>query len=93
MSVNDIAINGSQINNCLAKAKIFDFFFKNKRPVTTNEDFVVQRQKKILAYFFDDVLGYINQLMTSQLDKFFGDNWKKEKIGYVISIKRSCWTI
>lgn len=77
----------SRINQCFDNNETNDFFYKQKE-TNNNRNFVYIHQKNYIHLFFIMYLGYIQKLVSNQLNKSFGTKWINKKIAYSMSVEK-----
>lgn len=75
---------GYRIKKCFAEHEIDDFFSKPK----ADEKFVVLRQPKYVQLFLMIYIGYLDELITFQLNESFVTLWNEKRVGYAISVEK-----
>lgn len=82
-SVNDTRL---KIEQCLCE--MAGFFSKPKEKLKHQEPLIFLRQKKYSQLFLLLYFRYLRKLVTDQLTKFFGNEWKKKNVASVISTEK-----
>lgn len=72
-----IKIAKSKISKCICKHEMYEFFSipkQKSRSTTIDENFVTVRQINYVHLFLILYLGYLNKLVTGQLNENFGND-------------------
>lgn len=78
----------SRIQRYVAQGVMDGFFSRAEempQSAIADESIIIHHQVEYIHLFLMMYLGYINKLVTSQLDESFGNDWREKNTGYIIS--------